>query len=1736
MGNRKIKFWQRVLNGLTAVSTLSAFAVMAQDMVRILPQDLTVSYERIVPHSYEDYQQNLKMLTQSIPHKESAFWVTSFNWGDDEIMNEGLGDSHLTYQLDMGNYHDWYQNNQTWLHTNSLSASSTDKYSHSLEHAWFCINLANVGLEQLPTVSDCSSDQKRMLEGQLLFYRAWWHQELMTYYGAMPYVDYPLEYDRIVKLPRLSAEECAHRCAADFERAAELLPAEADYAAVLMDADDRRVLPTSLAAQAYQGKVLLWAASPLNYNGPQTGALANGNTYKYNTQLAQQAAQVLGNALSSVQSGQTPYQLAEFRFGEGKDAGEDDTEYTYVWTNELQNSEMDPSQPMDCFIVREDYTDKPAEVIVGGGPDGRNCVVVNANAYPAEEWDTQLFVYTPNKVWESGEKYRFHMWYKASKPITIDTQIHGTPGGYLHWQMLIPNPSFTTEWHEYTWEGTIFEEGNNQQQTIAFNLNKNKDYDPSTEYTFYFSDITWESAKMVKVDGTKEEQYFEKRCIVVNSSDMVEAAWDNQFWVVANEPFHAGDSFEFSADVLAQENAEVGSQIHGKEPGDYLHWAAVGSIPFSTEWSTYHATGTFPADAEGGQSIAFNMNDFAAANTYIFGRISLKINGVEMVNNGDLLTDDCSSFFKKEDRGYIDPATISDGYTIFVRVPGEEEEEEVTPHNNSIDDIYNHRRPKNGSSNFYTDIFYTTGQNWATPGAKEVLFSGLTFGPNSSNWNFSKTWGSKIDSFVDYDKVIHMPTANYVNYAYGMANGLPLDDPDSGFDPAHPFQGRDPRFYHDLVFDGARMADADISDNYTDRSQQYADFQTGSMLRDPELGSRTGYFCQKLVPHTANKYDRAYEWSNSLQCYLPYMRLADVYLMYAEACAAYGGANASSGCNLTAADAINVLRDRVNAGHVADKYLYDDRKFMDEVRRERACELAFEGHRWADLSRWLLLTEAPYNKKTSQEFTRTRPNETNTYGYTVENEWYRYNDPTQGEVQGWHEQEILTRQLDASHYVLPLNPYSPPEIDIIYSEDGKTLIYYPWPATDTLFVIPTHVTTLADNCFKGCAALKHIVGHDGIISIGKNAFAGTSISEFNFSPFITELPDGVFSGTQVTEFTVPQRFTRLGNNAFSGSALRQITIPGSIATVGNSCFANCSQLMAVTIEEGVQSLGDSCFAGNTFMLKKVEIPASVTYIGEQAFYINAWQTYGNLQRIDVDPNNRSYTSVDGVLYDKAMTRLMQCPGRFVGELIIPEGVTATADYSISHCSDITRVVVPSTMQRLGEFFLNNSPRVTELEMHAVVPPAHTGRLVVSNYSYPDLTLYVPAESLDAYKEAYWGDYLEIYPIGGGEIAYQPYDIVLTYDVARYGTPMGILFQDTNGGWFHVSNHISGAATYKEIAEHVTGIAFDGVEYDLSECLAEQSGNNGDTMYALYIPHEVQPHTITVHTDGTIEEIPSIANLAHKVRLPESIKRIKSDNYLYNSTHEVILPESLEELGDNCFNQYPSYEVNIPRNVSIIGEQCFASYAIGSINVDPANQHFASVDGVLYSKDMTELLTYPLNKPDRVIKVPEGVERLEAYAFDAQPNIFGYDHYIDVLTLPSTLRYIGDYCFRQRSIGTLICNADQVPELGIDALYFTFTMARGNSMVRETRPYVGKVYVPDHMVQSYLNDAQWSEIFDIEPQSEMPEYLGATIVRIDSKEVVPVGFYRLDGSRSDGLHKGINIVRMSDGSVKTIMMQ
>lgn len=170
----------------------------------------------------------------------------------------------------------------------------------------------------------------------------------------------------------------------------------------------------------------------------------------------------------------------------------------------------------------------------------------------------------------------------------------------------------------------------------------------------------------VDPDAPGQEVTVERRCIEVCSDDMVDAAWDTQFWIMTDATFAEGDKWELSMNVRATYEASIGTQTH-KGAGEYLHWAGCGTVKFTPQWTEYKASGTMDGSMAGGHSFAFNLNDFAAANAYYFDDISLKINGVEMIKNSSCDDDNMKdNYIAKEKRGGMVPATFVDSYTELV--------------------------------------------------------------------------------------------------------------------------------------------------------------------------------------------------------------------------------------------------------------------------------------------------------------------------------------------------------------------------------------------------------------------------------------------------------------------------------------------------------------------------------------------------------------------------------------------------------------------------------------------------------------------------------------------------------------------------------------------------------------------------------------------------------------------------------------------------------------------------------------------------------------------------------------------------------------------------------------------------------------------------------------------------------------------------------------------------------------
>lgn len=310
----------------------------------------------------------------------------------------------------------------------------------------------------------------------------------------------------------------------------------------------------------------------------------------------------------------------------------------------------------------------------------------------------------------------------------------------------------------------------------------------------------------------------------------------------------------------------------------------------------------------------------------------------------------------------------------------------------------------------YREIFQTYNAGGRLPGLKESILLENLSEANVGRWRNNQVNDYRPNT-INGSGIKVYPTANYARY-YGMANGLPITapdkvDPESGYDPEYPWRNRDPRFYNDYVIDGEKVVVAAqaVGNN---EFRQYASLFSGGWFRTADANKKvwTGYLLSKYVSKLSNEYD-GYRENNIVLMSL--LRLADVYLMYAEATAVgYGSPQSTAtGYNLSAVEAVNKIRSRAGVAGVAAKFVGSTTDFLTELRRERAVELSFEGLRFTDLRRWLLVTQRPYTLKTAIEFDRALPNA------------QVYADPKNAKVQNLREVTLVERQLGDRHFWFP---------------------------------------------------------------------------------------------------------------------------------------------------------------------------------------------------------------------------------------------------------------------------------------------------------------------------------------------------------------------------------------------------------------------------------------------------------------------------------------------------------------------------------------------------------------------------------------------------------------------------------------------------------------------------------------------------------------------------------------------
>ena len=161
----------------------------------------------------------------------------------------------------------------------------------------------------------------------------------------------------------------------------------------------------------------------------------------------------------------------------------------------------------------------------------------------------------------------------------------------------------------------------------------------------------------------------------------------------------------------------------------------------------------------------------------------------------------------------------------------------------------------------------------------------------------------------------------------------------------------------------------------------------------------------------------------------------------------------------------------------------------------------------------------------------------------------------------------------------------------------------------------------------------------------------------------------------LTSISVPDSVNAIGNGAFSGcSSLASINIPNSVTTIRGSAFCNCLSLTSITIPESVTSIEIAAFSGCS-SLTNITIPDLVDTIGDHAFY-----NCSSLTNITVSENNKYFSSLNGVLFNKDKTELITYPnGNERTEYTIPDSVTSIIEGAFAYCSNLITVKIPDSV-------------------------------------------------------------------------------------------------------------------------------------------------------------------------------------------------------------------------------------------------------------------------------------------------------------------------------------------------------------------------------------------------------------------------------------------------------------------------
>ena len=574
----------------------------------------------------------------------------------------------------------------------------------------------------------------------------------------------------------------------------------------------------------------------------------------------------------------------------------------------------------------------------------------------------------------------------------------------------------------------------------------------------------------------------------------------------------------------------------------------------------------------------------------------------------------------------------------------------------------------------------------------------------------------------------------------------------------------------------------------------------------------------------------------------------------------------------------------------------------------------------------------------------------------------------------------------------------------------------------TGITIPDTVTEISGHAFQDCSSLTEIRFTGDAPAIGAMAFYNVTATAYypagnetwteeamqDYGGTITwvEAPAStiLYSGTcgeNLTwvldnEGTLTISGTGTMEDYFDGAPwydyrtdIISVVIESGVTSIGNWAFAR-SGMTNISLPEGLTLIGDLAFDGCS-SLKSISFPASLSSIGTCLF-----QDCTNLEEILADGENTTFSSLNGVLFDREKTVLLAYPAGKAGEeYIVPDGVTGIGDYAFYRCGELKNITLPDSLTTIGEdafFFCSNLTGVS-------FPGSMTSIALGAFFECSSLTEIGFAGDAPTFgEECFFGvTATAYYPADNEtwtEAVMQNYGGTITWEEAPAST---ILYSGTCG-------------------ENLTWTLDDAGLLTISGTGAMEDYSSGGSPWFDY-----RANIITLVIESGVTRVGTYAfegcrNLTN-ISLPDCLTIIAS--YAFDSCRSltnVTLPDSLTIIGSYTFWDCASLtDVRIPASVTSIGSGAFSGCSgLTSINIP---------DGVAHINPQT----FASCKSITNIEIPDRVTSIGWNAFFDCSSLTN-------ITIPGGVTGIGAWAFKDCTSLTEIIFKGDAPS--IEASSFT----------------------------------------------------------------------------------------------------